>query len=171
MTGTGADTTPLFRTPTGRKLHIPPCPHPTAPLEPATQQDLDSLELCTWCTRELNGEGRQPYASLEDAMTAQGILDDRRQKITKLVAALAYDDVYIPNSAAYIGLANKDKRRTLAWVHKAAIDVVGEERVWFPGFEGSVGGTGIRKPEPKWGTTCDVGHTRSVSGRCYCDED
>jgi hypothetical protein len=63
-------TAPLYRTATGKRLHLMECPHVHG-VELILAVE-GTHEICTWCLAELSGEGRTYHASIEDALRDMG---------------------------------------------------------------------------------------------------
>lgn len=146
---------PLYRTATGQKLHIPPCPHVQGvPLIEATDETRATREVCTWCRAELDGFGRAYYDSLLDALRAFGAFADTWDPIRALVASLQYDQIWVPYSRSYIALGNGGP--VVAWIGKTYVMPVGGELIELPGYGRRPGGGTPR--EERVGAVCP---------RCY----
>lgn len=131
----------LIRTVGGGKLHIRGCSHfsTTSELRVATEQDAASLELCTACAAELNGQGRTAFDSVDSAMEAFNMPVEARTRVRELVAHVVADRVWIPYSRSYIALG-KDGTRAL-YIGKTYVWIDGELTT-LPGYApGGGGGT------------------------------
>jgi hypothetical protein len=131
----------LIRTAGGGKLHIRGCSHfsATSELLVATDQDAASLELCTACAAELNGQGRTAFDTVDDAMEAFNMPVEARSRVRELVAHVGADRVWIPYSRSYIALG-RDGTRAL-YIGKTYVWIDGELTT-LPGYApGGGGGT------------------------------
>ena len=81
-----------------------------------TTRDRD---VCAWCQAEIDGLGRTYFTSLEDAFRDYGSFHDSRQLIRELLAGVAFDSIWVPNSRAYIALGIDG--RGVAWVGKTYV--------------------------------------------------
>lgn len=97
--------TPLFRTASGRGLHLADCPHVRGcAVHVAVREELDCLPVCGWSQSELDGVGRRYFATLDDAMRCFGTHVGTERSIRDSVATVLHDQIWVPNSAAYIAL-------------------------------------------------------------------
>lgn len=132
----------LLKTDTGQRLHIAPCPHILgAEVVAATEHDLATGQVCSWCEPEIAGKGRQYFASIEGAMKVFGTFSDTRKPIEQLAGSVEYDEIWTPASQSYVALGFK--RQMVAWFGKTHfVNIVTGERVELPGYEeGGGGGT------------------------------
>lgn len=156
-----------LRTETGGRLHIAPCPHlQGAAPRPARDDERASMQLCSWCEKEVSGQGRTYFDSLEDAMRAFGSFVGTKPLILEHLRRVEWDQIWLPNSRSYIALAKGG--RGVAWIGKGYIVPAAGEFIELPGYKGSSreGSTAA----PAWGDQCDIHHvTRSLTGECeYC---
>jgi hypothetical protein len=158
---------PLYRTATGGRLHIRSCPH-LSDSEVIEATDADS-EMCTWCDKELRGEGRRYFASLAEALPEFGAARSNWPLITQHLAAVEHDQVWIVASGSYIALGRDG--RAVAWSGKTYVNPSADELIELPGYQGVDGGTSTAIRDT-WGEMCPVHFIqRSGSGRCEsCDD-
>jgi hypothetical protein len=161
-----AETVPLYRTETGGRRHIRACPHLVGK-DVVEATDADG-EICTLCQRELRGEGRRYFASLEAALPEFGAARSNWPLIIQHLAGVDRDEVWIVASGTYIALGRGG--RAVAWAGKTYVNPSAEEFIELPDYRpGSGGGLLV---EEVWGETCDKHFIqRSRSGRCErCDD-
>lgn len=160
--------TELYRTATGRRLHIPGCPHVGSPLRPAAPVEIDELAVCEWCEAELAGVGRTYYANIDDAMRALGCWEGTQSLIRQALADIDHDRIWLPHSESYIALGLDGQG--VAWVGKGYVFVKATAvYTELPGHRAGRGGGAPR--EVRYGDLC-VRHNvvRSVAGTCdQCD--
>ncbi len=160
--------TGLFRTLTGKRLHIPGCPHVASALVEAGTAELLALEVCTWCRAELDGVGRTYYSSMDDALRALGCHVGTHAAIREALRSVSHDQIWLPNSKSYVALGHEGSG--VAWVGKGYVFVKATGYfLELPGYRDSAGG-GTPRVEPR-GDTCPVHFvTTSLTGVCdSCD--
>lgn len=157
--------TALYRTTTGKRLHIAECPHVLgAALHEADADDLAVRELCTWCDAELSEEGRTYHDSIEDALRFMGVAECALPELSIHLRTASHDDVYTPFSRAYVSLLLEG--RSVAWARKTYVGFRDGRLVTLPDY---VPGTGTSRGgrDDVWGETCLVHFVRrSVTGVC-----
>jgi hypothetical protein len=125
---------PLYRTSHGARLHIPPCPHVVGEeLTPATEHDLGSMDVCSWCRAELDGVGREYFEHLDDAMRRFGSHVETQAAIRQSLSEVERDQIWIPNSQSYIALGLRGAM--VAWVGKTYVVPARGELIELPGFQ------------------------------------
>ncbi|MGY1601648.1 hypothetical protein [Geodermatophilus sp. SYSU D00815] len=157
---------PLFRTETGGRRHIRECPHLLGKeVVPATGADG---ELCTMCERELRGEGRRYFPTLDAALREFGAARSNWPRILELLEGVEHDQVWIVASGSYIALGRDG--RAVAWAGKTYVNPSADEFVELPDYRAG-GGGGSPSAEAVWGTKCPTHNEyRSRSGSCWrCD--
>lgn len=126
--------TTLYRTAGGRSLHLAPCPHIHAcSVSEATDIDLAGHEICKWSQAELDGVGRVYFTTIEDAMRAFHSYSETWATIKRLVAQVEYDQIWIPNSQAYVALGLRGQ--SVVWFGKSILGFHDGSRVELPGYE------------------------------------
>ena len=122
----------LLCTPGGGKLHIRGCSHLTATSQAriATREDAETRQLCTECAAELTGQGRTPFDDLERAMEAFNMPVEARPAVRELVAGVAADRIWVPNSRSYIALGKDGTRavyigKTYVWIDDGLVTLPG----------------------------------------------
>jgi hypothetical protein len=156
----------LFRTATGDRRHLRACPHLLGK-EVLEASEADG-EICSWCDKELRGEGRQYFTALDDALRALGGPQANWPLIRDHLADVEPDAIWIPYSRSYVALGRGG--RAVAWAGKTYVQPQDGSYVELPGFRpGSGGGA---PAEPSYGETCPVHFvTRSLTGACErCDD-
>ena len=95
----------LLRPLTGSRLHLSVCYHleSTSELVRATEDDLKTWQVCSWCQAELSGQGRHYYPDLERALEDYAPLP-ARPLVRDLANTITYDKVWAPNSRSYVAL-------------------------------------------------------------------
>lgn len=158
---------PLYRTGTGGRRHIRQCPHLIGK-DVVEAMDGDG-EICVMCDRELRGEGRRYFPSLDAALHEFGAARGNWPLITQLLAGVEHDQVWIVASGSYIALGRAG--RAVAWAGKTYVNPSADEFVQLPDYRGG-GGGGAAKVEKVWGETCETHFIkRSRTGRCErCDD-
>jgi hypothetical protein len=156
---------PLYRTETGGRRHIRKCPHL---LDKDVVEATDDGPICSWCDKELRGEGREYFDSLDDALRALGGPQDNWPAIRRELAAIDADEVWIPFSRSYIALGRN--KRAVAWAGKNYVEPSAGSYVELPGFRAGAGGG--KAVVEVWGERCEKHFIqRSRSGRCErCDD-
>jgi hypothetical protein len=160
-----SETEPLYRTETGGRRHIRSCPHLVGKdVVPATDAQG---EICTICQRELAGEGRRYFASLQDALPEFGAARANWPLISQHLAGVEHDEVWIVNSGSYIALGRGG--RAVAWAGKTYVNPSADELVELPDYR--AGGGGGAPVRDTWGETCEKHFVkRSRNGSCErCD--
>ena len=144
-------TSELYRTETGSRLHIPACYHVHGvPLFEASAEDRASLPVCSWCQAELDGVGRTPYAMLREALIGFGAYGDTWTLIERALADVEHDEIWIPNSRAYVALGYRG--RGVAWVGKTYVQT---REGAFTALDGYAPGSGCgSKPPERFGDVC-----------------
>jgi len=161
---------PLYVTYAAGKLHIRPCPHLQDTKEPtlATDDQRRDNELCSWCRKEISGEGRRYFDNLEDGLRAFGhVSDESLRPIRDAVAGVEHDTVWIPPSGSYLALGRAGIG--IAWIGWGYVAVKGRPLVELPWFQQPSGGG--QAAEQAWGELCEVHFVeKSVTGACdLCD--
>jgi len=165
MTAT-ASTPALFRTATGQRLYIPPCPHVLGvELPPASANDLATLDVCSRCQAELDGVGRTYFDPLEPALAIFEAYRETWTAIAGMLRGAAHDQVWVPNNLSYValGLAGKG----VAWVGKTYVQLADGTFHELPGYEPGVGGGAI--VDARWGDVCPTCSMQMPLTR-VCDE-
>lgn len=152
----------LYRTATGRKLHLEECPHvhrvELLAAEPGT------YEICTWCLAELSGEGRTYHPSIEDALRDLGAPEVAIRELAGHLRGVEHDAVYVPFSRAYVAVA-KDGLG-MAWAGKTYVAFRCLPTVFLPDYVSTTCG-GSSPLRGAWGDTCPVHFVkRSLNGTC-----
>ncbi len=151
----------LFRTATGRKLHLQECPHVLG--VELIAAPAGTYEICTWCLAELSGEGRTPHETIEDALRDLGAAEAAIRELAGHLRGIEHDLVYVPFSRAYVALA-KDGLG-VAWAGKTYVAYRDRPTVFLPDYVG-VGGSGVPVRD-NWGATCTIHFVqRSLNGTC-----
>lgn len=168
MTAQPAPRLELFCAATGRRLHVPGCPHVESTLRHATPDELEQLAVCEWCRAELDGVGRTYYASLDEAMRALGCWEGTQALIRAALRFVRHDQIWLPHSVSYIALGLDG--RGVAWVGKGYVAVKATGAyVELPGHREGRGG-GAPRAE-RYGEVCERHRlARSLTGSCdLCD--
>lgn len=164
----------LFRRPGGELLHVAYCLH----LDKdnfdryllVAPDERGSFTLCSFCSRELSGQGRTYFDSLSEALTAYGAPVVNVPRMREFAAGYDYDRIWIPYSRSYVMLAKGDGN---------ALAVVGKTYVWdtasrtleplvgYASGEGSERTSSSERPE----LVCSsCGLALPAAGQCdYCD--
>lgn len=173
-----AETLTLWAAPGLDMLHTVECPHLTAAslkaLTPATDEQRESMQVCSSCRGLIDGDRRQTFDSLDEALEAFAMPLDNRPRVRQIAAGLSYGRVWIPASGSYIGIAGAPGTAAVAYFGKGYADVHhpgGYSRELLPAHDRDTSrGTNERKqpPEPPVCPTC---YTQlPVTGRCdQCD--
>jgi hypothetical protein len=157
------NSTVLYRTATGGRLHIRECPHV---FRKEVFEATDG-EICTMCERELRGEGRRYFDSLADALADFDAPRANWPLIEQHLAAVEHDDVWIPCRAAYIALGKDGK--VIARAGKTYVQPSVGVYVELPGFRPGHGG-GVAVDEI-WGELCEKHNIqRARNGSCWMCE-
>jgi hypothetical protein len=159
------ESAPLYRTETGSRRHIRSCPHLIGK-EVLLAADSDG-EVCSWCDKELRGEGRQYFGSLDEALPALGGEQGNWPLIREHLRAVDPDEVWIPYSRSYIALGRNG--RAVAWAGKTYVQPPEGHYIELPGFRpGSGGGA---KAEQVAGELCPKHNMEKArNGSCWmCD--
>lgn len=126
----------------------------------------DSRPVCAWSQNEIDGTGRTYHATLEDALTDFGAAQHSRAELTRLLNEVEWDQVFVPNSRAYVIVMRGN--RPVAWAGKNYVNYPDRPTVELPDYVGR-DADGPREPEGAWGQTCmDCHQQRSLSGACEC---
>jgi hypothetical protein len=149
------------------KLHIRLCPHlqdTSDPAEATSEQRRDN-EVCSWCSRELAGEGRTYFDTLDEALHEFGHRSDEAQRLIRAaLSGVEHDLVWIPASRSYIALGLSGP--AVAWIGWGYVAVKGRPVEELPWFQPNSGGGNLR-PEEARGALCEVHFVeRSVTGAC-----
>lgn len=157
----------LYFTHAQGKLHVRQCPHihGVEPLHEATAEQVSEKQVCTWCARELAGEGRTYFDTLDDALRDFGhVSDEAHRLIREALAGIDYDEVYVPGSRSYIALGSQGLG--VAWIGVGFVERKGQPTVELPWFVPTAGG-GARQTEELRGDVCEIHFVeRSVTGEC-----
>ncbi|MCZ2817892.1 hypothetical protein [Modestobacter sp. VKM Ac-2984] len=152
---------PLYRTETGGRRHIRECPHLLGKTV-VEARDADG-EVCTMSARELRGEGRRYFGSLDEALHEFGAARANWPLIGQHLADVVHDQVWIVASGSYIALGRSG--RAVAWAGKTYVNPSAEQLIELPDYR--PGGGGGPEVHDSWGDTCSVHHVlRSRSGAC-----
>src|SRR3954469_8438046 len=155
------ETVPLYRTETGGRRHIRACPHLVG--KDVVEATDANGEICTICQRELRGEGRRYFASLDDALHEFGAARANWPLISHHLATVEHDQVWIVASGSYIALGRGG--RAVAWAGKTYVNPSAKEFIELPDYR--PGGGGGTEGRTTWGEKCPVHHVlRSRSGVC-----
>lgn len=160
------ESVPLYRTETGGRRHIRACPHLVG--KDVVEATDEVGEICAICQRELRGEGRRYFASLQAALPEFGAARSNWPLINEYLAGVQHDDVWIVNSGSYIALGRGG--RAVAWAGKTYVNPSAEELVELPDYR--AGGGGGALVNEIWGDTCDKHFVaRARNGSCErCDD-
>lgn len=151
----------LFRTATGQRLHLRPCPHIHG--ADVVEDTVGSLDVCDWSQAELTGAGRTYYDVLDDALQAFGAPVEVIARIRQEVGTLAHDSIWIPNSRSYVAIGRGGP--AVCWIGKTYVMHVGGEFIELPGYApGGGGGQVVLQREGGVCPTCWT--TMPVTGRC-----
>lgn len=165
-TGT-TEAQPLFLSHASGKLHVADCPHirRVEGAQPATPEQRERNGICSWCQRELAGQGRTTFATLDEALRDFGHVSDQSHRlIREALQGITYDSFWIPSSRSYIGLGLDGLG--VAWIGVGYVERKGDTTVELPWFVPS-GGGGTRAAEAARGEMCMVHFIeKSVSGLC-----
>jgi hypothetical protein len=155
----------LLKTATGQRLHIAECPHILgAAVSPATFDEIATTDICTWCDAELNEVGRTEHDTIEAALLDMGAYRHQIPELTRLLATVERDKVFVPFSRSYVAVAREG--RTVAVAGHTYVDFLDGRRVELPGFV-SVAGEGGNPRRDVWGSTCPVSFVKHpVVGDC-----
>jgi hypothetical protein len=152
---------PLFRTQTGDRRHIRSCPHLLG--KEVVEAADDDGEICTMCERELQGEGRRYFTSLDEALPEFGAPRANWALIRQHLAGVEHDQVWIVHSGTYIALGQGG--RAVAWTGKTCVYPSVDEFVELPDYR--AGGGGGSPLQHEWGDMCEKHNVqRSRSGAC-----
>jgi hypothetical protein len=159
----------VYKTAGGRSLHLAPCPHIHAcAVSEATDADLAEHEICKWSQAELDGVGRVYFTTLEDAMRAFHSYSETWATIKHYVAQVEYDQIWIPNSQAYVAVGLRGQ--TVAWFGKTILGFQDGSRVEMPGYESwlNSGHVTAAQKQPQICQRCFV--AMPLTGRCVSCE-
>jgi hypothetical protein len=153
---------PLYRTATGKKLHLIECPHVHG--AELFEAAAGTHEICTWCLAELSGEGRTYHASIEDALRDMGAPEVSIPELARHLRPVAHDSVYVPFSRAYVALALDGLG--VAWAGQTYVAFRDAPTVLLPDYVAAQVGAALGLRDV-WGETCEVHFIkRSVDGTC-----
>lgn len=156
----------LYRTATGQRLHIRPCPHVLGcELLAATAADLETREVCSWCQAELDGVGRTYFETLEPALGYFNAYRDTWTTIAGLLRDVTHDQIWVPNSLSYVALGRAGQG--VAWVGKTYVALADGTFHELPGYGPGLGG-GVPVPD-RWGSICP-GCTMQMPLIGICDD-
>lgn len=156
----------LFRVKDGSRLHLPMCSHVYGyPMTEASSDDLATIEVCHWCSKELEGVGRTPHDSLGDAMRFFGMPVEAQAKVREALRDLEWTAIWTPYSKSYIAVGHE--AAAAAWIGKTYIAVKGEPVVELPGY--SPGGGGGSPAEERAVELCPV-HFIQLPATGVCDD-
>lgn len=161
--------TQFFRTATGRRLHVPGCPHVGSELQLATAADRLGLLVCTWCEAEVTGRGRSYYTTLDEAMRALGCHEGTQRLIREALRFVRHDAIWLPHSESYVALGYEGPG--VAWVGKGYVFVKATGAFTeLPGYRASRGGGSPR--DERVGEVCERHFVvRGLNGSCdLCDD-
>ena len=155
----------LLRPLTGSGLHVSACYHlerDQTELVVASDEDLASWKVCSWCQAELDGAGRHYFDDLERALESYAPLPVR-SRIRELAAGVAHDAVWTTNSRSYVALgldgASVAYFGKTYWVHEQVL-------VELPGYDARGQGRSAGAYERE-GVTCErCWLTKPVAGDC-----
>jgi hypothetical protein len=160
--------TPLVRTASGRGLHLADCPHVRGcAVHVAVPEELDYLPVCGWSQAELDGVGRRYFATLSDAMRCFGTHVGTERAIRESVAAVLHDQIWVPNSGAYIALGLNGV--VTGCIGKSYVQLHGGRLLTLSDYASGSGG-GV-SAEPRYGAVCPRCRlSLPLTGRCdECD--
>ena len=157
--------TVYFRSATGTRVHLAHCPSlRDTDAHQATAAERLAHGVCSWCTDQLNGHGREYFQTLGDLMTRVGVPADAQPIIRDALKFVTYDELYTVHSLSYGALAFQGRPvasfgKTYYWV--------GGNRVNLPSY---VAGSGTGHAAPKaYGEICPV-HFVAMSLNGICDD-
>jgi hypothetical protein len=160
-------------------LHTRECPHLTvarlAVLEPATPDEIATMNVCSSCRAILDGGRRRTFATVDAALEAFQAPVENRPLIRELVAGLPQEYVWMPAGGSYVGISAELGAEAAAYINKGFVDVHAAEgeyqRAWLPtnGAGGSRGRSSQHGDRPvKVCPTCQT--ALPATGRCdTCD--
>ena len=158
----------LFRTATGEKLHIRPCPHVLGvELLAATDADRAARAVCSWCAAEISGLGRTYHDTVEAALDDMQAPQHARPELARLLKEIEFDTVFVPYSRSYVAVAKDGKG--VAWAGKTYVAYAdGRPFVALPDY--APGGGGGAERNEAWGAVCPSCFTQqALTGRCNCE--
>lgn len=157
------DMTPqLFRTATGRKLHLQECPHVLG--AELIAADAGTHEICTWCLAEVSGVGRTIHTSIDEALRDLGAPEVSLRELAGHLRGVEHDLIYVPFSRAYVAVAKNGLG--MAWAGKTYVAFRGHATVFLSDYVGAARGAGAAARD-SWGGICDRHFVqRSVDGTC-----
>lgn len=156
-------------TATGRRLHVPGCPHVRSHLRQASPAELAELDTCSWCRAEVGGVGRTHPRTLVDAMRSLGCHVGTQGLVVSALADVEFDEIWLPHSKSYIALGLTG--RGVAWVGKGYVFVKATGAfLELPGYRAGGGGGTPRRE--RVGEVCKRHfEARSLTGACSrCDD-
>ncbi|HET6561556.1 MAG TPA: hypothetical protein VFG72_06750 [Marmoricola sp.] len=159
---------PLFRTATGTRAHLAPCPHVHgADVLLVTPDDQPDLPVCEWSQKELAGVGRRYFDFLDEAMRFFGSHVGTERTVRDALRFVQHDEIWVPNSGSYIALGREGL--AVAWVGKTYVVPARGVLVTLPGYvPGGGGGVARDEVEPKICERCRL--ALPVTGICDdCD--
>ena len=117
----------LFVIPGGRMLHTRECPHlgveNLTALRPASDGELDSLDVCTSCRAARDGARRRTFANLDEALEAFQCPVENRARVREVIARLPHAFVWIPAAESYIGVGAGPGTGASAYIGKGYLEV------------------------------------------------
>ncbi len=151
----------LYRTATGERAHLRGCPHVVGlDVTPVDEGDT-ALPTCRWTWTELTGVGRIPQRSVDSGLRELGVDPADRPGMVRSLKPVAFDDVHLPPSRAYLALV-KDGRG-VAWAGKTYVQL-GDDFQPLPKHR-----TGTTTVSELWGEPCDeCFQERARNGTCNC---
>jgi hypothetical protein len=157
----------FFRTETGNRQHLRDCPHllDASAVRETTPAERATMPVCDMCDRDIKGQGRTPYLTLDDAMRDFQTPVQLQARVRESLAGVTHDEIWLPYSRSYIALGHCGK--AVAWAGKHWVQPSRDEFVELPGFVAHGGGRTTQ--EVRYGATCPICQlTRALNGACDC---
>ena len=161
----GERTETVYRTATGQRRHLRPCPNIIG--VEVIQATAGDLQICDWSMAELQGTGRTYYATLDDALRAFGAPVESLSAIRDEVKRVEHDAIWIPYSRSYVAVGSGGP--AVCWIGKTYVQHVGGDFIELPGYApGGGGGVELAQREGAVGPSCR--ETMPLTGLCdRCD--
>lgn len=158
---TSPQTETLYRTAKGERAHLRGCPHIVGlDVVPVTAAD-GPIPTCRWTWTEQTGVGRIPQRSVDSGLRELGVDPAVRPGMVKMLKPVAWDEVHLPPSRAYLTLV-KDGHG-VAWAGKTYLQI-GDQFLPLPSHR-----TGTTTVSELWGEPCDeCFQERARNGTCHC---
>jgi hypothetical protein len=158
----------LYHTAGGDRFHISTCIHfeQSSRRVETTGDNVGTRTACvSYCTKELQGQGRQRPASREEAFRQFQLPVEAVPAARAALADVDHDEIWIPHSGSYIALGKDGYAE--AWVLKSEVRHRDADTVALPSVDVSPVAATVRRAErPE--RYCDEhpGITLPLSGLC-----